>query len=632
MGLLTDPGSSQQKSKYAKLLIKVNRRLCLFLYLLGLGWFCLLSHKEFNHATYFSENALLPGLVYSEIKTDNVNYALNLYDELERERESHKTGTPHAWLLSKMRQIGLDTYSHNFTLNYPLGGGKTFTGKNVYGILRAPRIGSTESFVITAPYRPPDSIHPEITHSIPLLLAFANFARNQKYWAKDIIFLITEQEQLGMQAWLQAYHGTEENDVLKSGTLDATAGSIQAAINLEIQNYDIDFIDVKIEGLNGQLPNLDLVNLVQRLTLKEGISCGHRQTSNKRRSALKSKLEENLAHMVSMVLTQATGVPNGNHGLFHRYGIEALTLEGHKSPSTNYQRRTHGAASLLRLIEGISRSLNNLLERFHQSYFFYLLVASDRFVSIGDYMPSVAAMAGALLIKAFIVWLTINKKEDNDDAEQQNLNFNFVGVGKFLIVAHAIGFLLAYLPFITQIDHGVKTEQFIFYEFVTITNLTLVIPFFVLFSSLSVQILHIAALLELGTVLIIIGMVNFSLALLLCVFVVPFAILVNPAPGSFKNVHRAVSIIYHPLLVTFASVLGVTVYTFHELPLPLLMERAFKATMNAITFSIVDSIIYGNWIFDLVTVIFVPVWIIFWTSLMCRQQDDVVVATKEKDE
>ena len=30
----------------------------------------------------------------------------------------------------------------------------------------------------------------------------------QKYWAKDIIFLVTEHEQLGVQAWLDAYHGT----------------------------------------------------------------------------------------------------------------------------------------------------------------------------------------------------------------------------------------------------------------------------------------------------------------------------------------------------------------------------------------------------------------------------------------
>jgi len=29
------------------------------------------------------------------------------------------------------------------------------------------------------------------------------------------------------------------------------------------------------------------------------------------------------------------------------------------------------------------RSLNNLLERFHQSFFFYLLPSTDRYVSIG---------------------------------------------------------------------------------------------------------------------------------------------------------------------------------------------------------------------------------------------------------
>lgn len=121
------------------------------------------------------------GLVYSEIKTENANYALNLFEELVRERETHKSTTPFAWLLAKMRQIGLDTYTHNFTLNYPFGGGKVFTGKNVYGILRAPRIGSTESFVITAPYRPPDSVHPDVTYSIPLLLAFAQFARSKSH-------------------------------------------------------------------------------------------------------------------------------------------------------------------------------------------------------------------------------------------------------------------------------------------------------------------------------------------------------------------------------------------------------------------------------------------------------------------
>lgn len=119
------------------------------------------------------------GLVHSDIRSETVNDALRWYDELVRERETHKSTLPTAWLTAKFRQIGLDAFAHNFTLNYPLGGGRVFNGKNVYGILRAPRIGSTEAIVLTTPYRPPDSIHPEIMTSIPILLAFANFARSE---------------------------------------------------------------------------------------------------------------------------------------------------------------------------------------------------------------------------------------------------------------------------------------------------------------------------------------------------------------------------------------------------------------------------------------------------------------------
>lgn len=324
------------------------------------------------------------------------------------------------------------------------------------------------------------------------------FSIEQKYWAKDLIFLITEQEQLGMQAWLDAYQGANEagsGRVLESGTLEGRAGSIQAAINLEMQSFDIDYLDIKIEGLNGQLPNLDLVNLVQRIALKEGISGGHRQTSSRRRSGAKSGHEENLRHMLSMVMTQASGVPNGNHGLFHRYGIEALTIEGYRNENSN--QRKHGAAALLKLIEGVSRSVNNLLERFHQSFFFYLLVATDRFVSIGDYMPSLALMAGALLVKALIVWLTINQKDEDDEHRFKDVDFNFFGVGKALIIVHAIGFLTSYLPFfgpLNQLAHsnGIKTEEYLFGLFAVISMVALAIPYFAKLSYLSIQVSSVA--------------------------------------------------------------------------------------------------------------------------------------------
>ena len=59
------------------------------------------------------------------------------------------------------------------------------------------------------------------------------------------------------------------------------SGPIQAALNLEIPEGNIKYFNVKMEGLNGQLPNLDLVNLVVRLCKKQNIDVGiHHRVSN----------------------------------------------------------------------------------------------------------------------------------------------------------------------------------------------------------------------------------------------------------------------------------------------------------------------------------------------------------------
>ncbi|XP_055624365.1 glycosylphosphatidylinositol anchor attachment 1 protein [Toxorhynchites rutilus septentrionalis] len=625
MGLLTNPSISQ-KARYCKALIRNNTLICLALYLLGVGYFFLLPDPNFNSGTYFSENALLPGLVYSELKMDTVALAKSYAGELERERENHRKDMPYAWLLAKMRKIGLETHSHNFTLNYPLGGGKVFSGKNVYGILRAPRIGSTESFVISVPYRTPESVHTDVSAGIPLILAFADFARRQKYWAKDIIFLITEQEQLGMQAWLEAYHGSESDRVLNAGSLNARAGAIQAAINLEVQDFDVDHINLKLEGLNGQLPNLDLHNLAQKLSQKNGIPAAYRLSATKKRKPY--EYCEKFENLLAMVFSQSTGVPTGNHGLFHRYGIEALTLECVKQPGS--KRGSPGVGALLKIVEGISRSLNNLLERFHQSYFFYLLVTHDRFVSIGDYMPSLGLMAGALLIKSFIHYLSLyysddleppaEEEEDSDDAGAL-AQFNFVQVGFLILLAHSIGALTTSLPFNSELnsylhDANLSTQFSLFTVMVCVSLLVLILPAFVTLDDFNSEVLQIAILLELGTVLLAVGMLNFSLGLILSVVTVPVVLLLQPRKSGFlKGLSRFFCVCLHPLVFIYLVLFGVTLNLFPELVIKELLKKALPATMDAITYSVVDSMIYGNWLFNLVALIFLPTWTLLWCTM-----------------
>ncbi|XP_062716077.1 glycosylphosphatidylinositol anchor attachment 1 protein [Aedes albopictus] len=643
MGLLSNPSLSQ-KAKYCKLLIRRNASICFGLYLLGVICFGLLPEPNFNSGTYFSENALLPGLVYSEIKAETVALAKTYAAELDREREAHPSGMPTAWLLAKMRKIGLETHGHNFTLNYPLGGGKVFKGKNVYGILRAPRIASTEAFVISVPYRPPESVLTDVSSGVPLMLAFADFARKQKYWAKDIIFLITEQEQLGMQAWLEAYHGSGDNRVLNAGSLGGRAGAIQAAINLEVQSLDVNHIDLKVEGLNGQLPNLDLHNLAQKLSQKNGIPAAYRLSATNQRKP--SSYSERLQSLLAMVLSQSSGVPNGNHGLFHRYGIEALTMECVKR--NGHQRNTNvGVGALLKIVEGISRSLNNLLERFHQSYFFYLLVTHDRFVSIGDYMPSLALMAGALLVNSFIHYLALyysddsdpdqTPSDDDDEDQPETPNHSYTPVGIVLLLAHAIGALTTVLPFNPALNDylhqsNLSTQFSLFSIMACISVLILILPGFITLDALNASILRIVVLLELGTALLTVGMLNFSLGWLLSVVIVPVVLLLQPMKGAFvKGLSRLLCIVIHPLVVVYLVLFCVTCSLFPELTIKDQLKKAITGTMDGITYSVVDSMIYGNWLFDLVALVFVPSWTMLWCLMFVAKQPSVEadVATRK---
>ena len=98
---------------------------------------------------------------------------------------------------------------------------------------------------------------------------------------------------------------------------------------------------------------------------------------------------------------------NGNHGLFHRMGIEAVTLEGVNlnskaaAKAAKKKKKKYPEVDLYqmgRVIEGTFRSLNNLLERFHQSFFYYVLPSSSRYVSIGMYMPGFGVLAAGLIL------------------------------------------------------------------------------------------------------------------------------------------------------------------------------------------------------------------------------------------
>lgn len=74
MGLLTDPSSSKRKSQMAKHLMRHQTLICIGFYVVGCIYLFSLAHPSRNNATYFSENALLPGKCFLAIQ--KIDYSL----------------------------------------------------------------------------------------------------------------------------------------------------------------------------------------------------------------------------------------------------------------------------------------------------------------------------------------------------------------------------------------------------------------------------------------------------------------------------------------------------------------------------------------------------------------------------
>jgi len=642
MGILTDP-NSKGRNKLGSLLTKYYAPLSWVSYVAGLIFLLVLAHPFYNAKTYFSENALLPGLVTSSYNENRA--AMKYHTDLVEENQKYPGHAPFPWLVAQFKQLGLEVYQQQFSLTYPLAN-NSFTGTNVYAILRAPKASSTEALVLSAPHRPPNSPHQATDAGIAVLLSAAKFFRSQIYWAKDIIFLVTEHEFLGMQAWLEGYHGVSYGEgVLMADDLPARAGSIQAAVNLELASEFPTHLNVKIEGLNGQLPNLDLVNLVNRLALREGMHQMFQGVEDHSRPDSYNGYMRSLRTMLNMMVSQATGVPSGNHGLFHRFGIEAVTLEGVTVKSR--KRAPADFHTLGRIVEGTFRSLNNLLERFHQSFFFYILTSGSRYISIGLYMPMYGLLAGGFVFTAVGIWFRlISSDDDKEDMKDENgekihklplvIPPNITKVFPLFIACHCLGLLASVLP-PKAADIGaamsLSPEESIPLSLVAFTSLLFLLPFIsrprVSVPPGCASLCQCLVCLELSALAGCTSLSNISLAVLVTIPYLPLAITARPCKGVAKFFLAVYAILCNPLVLSGIATVIDTYRTFPNITWDLVLIRSMHAWQSAVMFSVVDSYIYGNVLYSMATMCLLPIWIVLYLIVFSDKEPEVMEETKK---
>ncbi|XP_064466866.1 glycosylphosphatidylinositol anchor attachment 1 protein-like [Ornithodoros turicata] len=609
MGVLMN---ASRNSRLLAFVQKQSNKICFVSYLAGLVFFGVLAWDECNNKTYFSENALLPGLVHRNFHLGAV--ADHLLESLKEEAKDHMS-LPMAWLQGQFFQLGLDVYTHNFSLHYPLGSKPVHTGENMYAILRAPRAASTEAVVLSIPYRTEDSLYGSTLPGIALMVAVAKYFRGLSYWAKDIIFLVTEHELVGFQAWLDAYHNVQSSPgVIDPGVLPARSGAIQAAINLELHSDRIKRAELKVLGLNGQLPNLDLFNLVAELCLRESVHTTFHDQITLYDSHTVKAWKHPFYTMLSMMTVQATGLPNGGHGLFHRYAIQSLTIEGHTTGAAS----THvGFNEVGRVLEGVFCSLNNLLERFHQSFFFYLLPSTRRYVSIGLYSPAFALIAFPALVKAAVIFLALDSaSESGNKSDKQELSP--WSALPFLVFTHSIGVLLLVAPpYLDQLGRYFQfsSQESLYYGYLTCFLLTLLLPLFRGRNNCDRRPQRCTMLLIFGTVVFSLALVNISMATAVATLSVPVLV----SAGTAKNwllslMHRLLLLLIHPFVLSFLLIFlqAMDLDSWDTRFIQNNLGHAFLGHKKTIMFSVEDWYLFGNWTFPICTLFFLPIWTQTW--------------------
>jgi glycosylphosphatidylinositol transamidase len=173
------------------------------------------------------------------------------------------------------------------------------------------------------------------------------------------------------------------------------SGALQGALVIEFPfEHNFRSLHVVYDGVNGQLPNLDLINTAVAIAGGQMGMGTNLQEMWEHDDSYQARLKTILRGMTKQGLGYATGA----HSSFMPYHIDAITL----------QPKGEGwedEMALGRTIESMCRSLNNLLEHLHQSFFFYLLMQTNRFVSIGTYLPSAMLIAGNFTIMAIALWM-----------------------------------------------------------------------------------------------------------------------------------------------------------------------------------------------------------------------------------
>uniref|UniRef100_A0A7S4P557 Glycosylphosphatidylinositol anchor attachment 1 protein n=1 Tax=Paramoeba aestuarina TaxID=180227 RepID=A0A7S4P557_9EUKA len=406
-----------------------------------------------------SEHALLPGQTVSSFSLKDAGWAAAKEKELakkmiwmegeefrgeDREEERVK------FVEEVMEEVGLERSS------YYLGEGEKGSPLAV-GVLRGKRGYGTEAIVLVTPFefmskgeieeKRVGGKDKQVTNEFFFVMSVLKGLVTANWLNKDIVLIVpdTHNERFLLSLFFSSYHslthsfppsllipfpsrnytsqnvGTEKGGYAslflerlkgrrrgreeKRGLLPFV-GRLRTGLRVEIKTEaDKDYL--LYQNVDGRLPNLDLVNTMNRIAGKERLYFSYPKhlhlplldtPTHPPVSAFVhslSQLPQTLGlktnpplieTYVWEMLKQGFGSPSSPHFVFSEWRVEGLglTLRGGKDKNM---------VKYGKLLEGFIRCANNLIETLHQSFYQYILPDISHYTSIGQYMISFGVIA-----------------------------------------------------------------------------------------------------------------------------------------------------------------------------------------------------------------------------------------------
>lgn len=481
--------------------------------------------------TYISENALMPGSASPMLSNEDASDGQRFLNKIMSINPmTINTGIEIPEMIAEhIMELGGEVNYHKFQpisdnlhpLQFFLGPDAaivrenyscTSYGINTVGIIRAPHGDGKEAIVMVTPY---NSVKTTMSEAVSLGVAYSviSLLSRVNWLAKDIIWLAADSrhgEYAAVAAWLKDYYTLSYGDLKQNLDMCSTsssrvpelspvkgdgvsngfrrAGTMAAALVIKVADSNTktekNVLKIYAEASNGQMPNLDLINIVNYLAV-------HGQGLQVRVEKIWSLLDfwwlhslgkllellgkvarslnpdwkfgisvsdyvEGCATLASSLYNQALGVPSGPHGAFRDYQVDAITMEF--SPRFSSSQRVLFLLHVGRLVEGVIRSVNNLLEKFHQSFFLYLMTSPSRFVSVGVYMIAFALLIAPLPLVAAALFSDANKsKSGKDDIPLEPSRpaesfptftaWNWLYAAKTVLIVHLWGAVVTLIPY-----------------------------------------------------------------------------------------------------------------------------------------------------------------------------------------